>query len=403
MAELPNIRHLRAFAALAATGSLTRAAEQVHLSQPAVTQALSKLERIFGGALFERRRSGAELTERGETVLACIKRGLDLIKEAEQKLVKTKRNTQNGDTALARHMTIANLTALSALARAGSFSAAARLLNLSEPAVHRAARHLENITELSLFRARPSGLSLTQNGNMLAIYANLILKEFASAHDEVLALEGRFEGTITIGTLPLVRARVIPRAVVDMTTRYPKVTVSLREGSFDALITALAMGEIDILVGALREDFSHPGLEQRALFHDGLSIVARAGHPLCTKKKITAKHLAAYPWVVQRPNTPTRVYFDRAVAAQKISVDHSGIIETGSVVALRGVLLLSDRLAIISRTQISYEEKAGLLKVLPFQLTGTTRPIGMTTRSGWHPTTLQKHFVQALEQAAQST
>ena len=67
--ELPNLRHLRAFAAVARLSSVNAGAQAINLSQPAVTQAIGRLELAFGAPLFSRRRSGSYPTEAGDILL----------------------------------------------------------------------------------------------------------------------------------------------------------------------------------------------------------------------------------------------------------------------------------------------------------------------------------------------
>ena len=56
--DLPNLRHLRVFRAVARVGSISGASREARLSQPAVTQGIAKLEALLETALFERRQSG---------------------------------------------------------------------------------------------------------------------------------------------------------------------------------------------------------------------------------------------------------------------------------------------------------------------------------------------------------
>ena len=74
---LPNIRHLRVFREVAHCRSVSMAAERAHLSQPAVTQAVAKLEADLAVPLFERRRDGMFVSEIGRKVLARVERALD--------------------------------------------------------------------------------------------------------------------------------------------------------------------------------------------------------------------------------------------------------------------------------------------------------------------------------------
>lgn len=400
MESYPNLRHIRLFAHAVAASSLSKAAEAVRVSQPAASQAISKLEGQFGGPLFERRGGGVLPTRRGLVVAARAVRALELLRDANAKLVRQSRMGRGlAQDLLETHATIAHLRAMAAFAQTGSFSAAARLIEQAEHSVQRAARELERIGGVALFDGRQQAARLTPAGLMLASRASLVLKELESAAEDVGALDGRFDGRIVVGTLPLVRTRIIPDAVSAWTRRHPAASIEILDGSYDVLIHSLGIGGIDMLVGALR-DPAPKGLRQEALFDDGLSIVARAGHPLMRASAVTGRELSNYPWALPRKGTPTRAIFDAIAKGFGIEAGLSGIVETGSLVALRGILLDSDRLTILSRRQIAYEESAGLLGVVPIELPPTRRPIGITTRSGWQPTLLQRAFVDMLRAVA---
>ena len=83
--------------------------------------------------------------------------------------------------------------------------------------------------------------------------------------------------------------------------------------------------------------------------------------------------------ILPRRGTPTRELFERAVSLRGLKVPPH-VVETSSLVTLRGLLLESDRITILSRHQVLIEEQCGLLAVLNFELHGTARPIGITIR-----------------------
>lgn len=66
---------------------------------------------------------------------------------------------------------------------------------------------------------------------------------------------------------------------------------------------------------------------------------------------------------------------------------------------MRGLLLGSDRLTLISAHQIRHEHELGLLVILPVELANTERTIGLTVRRGWRPTATQAHFLDLLREA----
>jgi len=81
-ASMPNLRHLRALLMVAEAKSITAAADRIHLSQPAITQALNKLERHFGARLFDRQKSGMYLTAEGALLCDRARRALGYVTEA---------------------------------------------------------------------------------------------------------------------------------------------------------------------------------------------------------------------------------------------------------------------------------------------------------------------------------
>ena len=74
--------------------------------------------------------------------------------------------------------------------------------------------------------------------------------------------------------------------------------------------------------------------------------------------------------------------------------------ETSSQILIRELLGGSDRLTLISTHQIEHELRLGLLGVLPFALSHTRRPIGITLRQNWQPTPSQSEFLEMLRDAA---
>lgn len=393
MKEYPNLRHVRLLCACAQLGSLSRAAEQVGISQPAASQALARLETIFDTPLIETQHGGTAPTEEGRIVLVRAQRAIELIRTGCARL----RPGGNGrDASIEGRMTLSHLRALSAFAEGGSFSAAARLLGQSEPAVHRTARDAEATLQVPLFEGSGRAIRLSRAGTSAARWSRLALNELDNAFVEVREFRGRYEGHVSMGTLPLARTSVVPAAITAVSARRPLASFAIAEGRYDDLLRDLEMGRIDLLIGALRRDVSSGTLVQEELFTYWLSVVAGADHPLAHKKPITVSDLADNPWVVAREGTPSRETF--LALAESFPPDRPAkrSVETASLVAVRGILMGSDHLALLSRHQIAYELRAGFLVALDFEPPDPGHSIGITTRKHWMPTALQKEFIEAL-------
>lgn len=380
-----NLRHLRAVATVVERGSLSAAAGAVSLSQPALTQGLAKLERQLGTALFDRRPNGVAATAHGGIVADRARAAIAHLAQAARR-----GRSPRGFARPEQLVTATQLRAFLALADAGSFVGAAMATGLSQPAIHRAVGDLEQLLGAALAERRGRGVALNPDGRRLARGVRLAAGEIAAAIAEVQG-QAAERGRIVIGAMPLSRARRLPAAITALLRGAPLARIDVVEGSWRDLVDPLRDGVIDLMIGALR-DPTPAGLDQRPLFIDRLMIVARAGHPLAGTDP-DRDTLAHYPWIVGREGTPLRDYW-RALFAGR--APPPAPIACGSVMTIRGVLLDSDVLTLLSPDQVALELANGVLTTIGQPIHGAMRTIGLTTRSGWRPTPMQQRFIDLL-------
>lgn len=388
---------MKAFSIVARAGSISAAAPLIHLSQPAITQALSKLETALGVKLLMRDRSGVATTEPGELFLKRVERALSLLQTGCLR-ASQEGGTRNAksDSSFDHMLTIQQLSALIAISDTGNFSLAARSMGLSQPSVHRLARDLERSAQISLFQRNAKGIALTPAAEVLGQFSQLAFSEIEQGFQELDEGMGRGAGRLTIGTLPLVRTDILPRAINEFVRHSPNTQISVIDGPYDDHLLALRHGRLDFILGALRDDLPVSDVVQERLFSDRLGIFARTGHPLMGRKDLTQRELAEYPWVIPREGTPTRQYFDYFFGGSENTPTH--ILEASSLILIRGLLSDSDRLTMISRNQISQEQASGLVQPLAVELNDEPRDIGITKRVEWYPTAEQQRFLDTIEQ-----
>ncbi len=393
---IPNIRHLLAAHEVARSGSITHAAKRVHLSQSAVTQAVSRLENRLGTTLFLRTAAGLVVSDAGQLFLNRIDRGYAWLQAMEQMVGK--RSGREGHH-VARLFTVSQLRALIAVVRSESHTRAAVQLGISQPSVHRAIRELEVLCQQRFFQRSPRGVVPSWQARQLARYASLFFAEITQGLEEIDEFRGLTQGSILIGALPLSRTRLVPRAVHRLLEEHPRTRVRIVDGPYEEQLHALLHGELDVIVGALR----HPGpsseIEQELLFRDELNIVVRPQHPLARSREVTVEELRRLNWIAPRENTPAREAFTDFFLRQGAEPPDD-VIECSSLVAIRGLLLESERAALLPARQVEIEVEAGLLAVSPRLLAGTTRDIGLTLRRGWQATRLQNRFLELLRQCS---
>lgn len=382
-----NLRHLRLFLALVEAGSLTAAAARMGLSQPAATQALAALEDRAGGPLFERRAGGLP-TGRGAVLLARVRRAMAFLDPALDDLGPRLRLTASG----------AQLRALIATVESGSFTLAARSLGLRAPSLQRAVATLEAEAGRKLLQRTPTGLAPGRAAQTLARAARLAFAELAQAEAELAELDGVSAGVIRVGALPLARAAWLPPALAAFRKRRPGHGVAIVEGAYAGLLAALSRGEIDLMLGALRDPPPSAEVVQRRVFSDRLALVAAPGHPALACQPPDMAALARADWVVPRGGAPGRVQFD-ALFAKAGLAPPDGVVESGSALILRELVVEAGYLGCISGAQIAPDLRRGHLVRLALGDDLPARPIGITTRAGWVPTAAQADFIACLDRA----
>lgn len=371
-----NVRHFAALAATVRHGSLSRAARAVNLSQPALTQAIKGLEASLGVSLFARGPQGMTPTEPA----------LLLAPRAEAAIAHIGSPRVTGT----------QVRAFLALVRAGSYGAAAEATGIAAASLHRAVADLSVALGQRLIDRRGRSLALTPAGERRARGFGLAMAELRAGLSEVATWQGKASGRISVGAMPLSRARWLPEVIARFAARHPRIDIAVHEGSYAELAGPLRDGDIDMTVGALREGALAPDLAQVAVFEDHPALIMRAGHPLLARQDDLATAIFDYPWLMPSRETPLRRYWEGMVHALGREVPHVGI-ECGSVMMIRQLLLAGEGLTLLSPDQVAVELAAGVLAALPPPVP-VSRTIGITTRAGWRPTAAQAEFIALLHE-----
>lgn len=377
----PELRHLRAFLAVADEGSAFRAGASLFRAQSAVSRSIHKLERELDVELFERRARGMLVTEYGRALLVRARRVHEEMQRARTEVGALVAKGSARSAPIFSMLTHERqVRAFVALSDQHHMPSVARSIGITQPAVSMAIRQMEDSIGVALFERTARGMIPTPAGAALALRLKRALAEIRHAVADIAALRGITQGTVTVGALPLGRTRLLPESIAEVVGKHPGLRVATVEGSFEALAASLRAGELDFILGALRPAEYATDLEGQALADDELGIVSRRQHPWARRARIAMRDLARASWVLPRVDTPTRTLFERAAKARGLPPPNV-VVETSDLAVLRGVLLNSDLLTAISPRQLSFELADGLLAQLPVPLPETRRVIGITRRT----------------------
>lgn len=153
-------------------------------------------------------------------------------------------------------------------------------------------------------------------------------------------------------------------------------------GPFDDLLNRLLRGDLDILVGALRNDLTNQPISQVPLFQSALCWVAGPGHPLLRQSSITVSDLMDYRLWINRPGTPMRKVFEAQFSSNGMALP-TKLIESSAHEVMLGLLRHTPTVAMVSRHMVASELAEGRLVQLPLPVQSGFRDIGYTVRDNY--------------------
>lgn len=399
--ESLSLRQLKACRVVADAGSITLAAEQLNRTQSAVSKAVAELEIQLGSSLFDRSAQGVEVTPKGRVFIERIRQAeAEFGRAAELHARELRRPIAAHNPVFDMEISRKRLAAFLCLHETLGVVTAAERLGVTRAAVYSSLRTLEHWLDCRLFTSSSAGMAPTLLADGLATHARLALALVRHGLEDLASFEGNIRGRVVIGTLPYARTVLIPRTIDRVLQAHPGLQIATREGPYDSLERSLRNGELDLIIGATRPHDRHSAVTSENLFEDELAVICGAQHPLAQSAALGFADLLPYGWVLPVAQTPARQLFEQWVSEHS-ATPISQVVETGSLSTIRGLLLESDRLALLSRHQVYHDERAGLLKTLPLGLKGTSRPIGITQRAHTTPSPAARIFIETLRSMAQ--
>ncbi|WP_299537187.1 LysR family transcriptional regulator [uncultured Herbaspirillum sp.] len=393
--ENARLRRLILFDAVCREGGISQAAEVIGLTQPAVSLAIKKLEDSFGAVLLERGFGGSDLTQEGLLLHRRVRRMLEQIESAISAAIAGAKSRTTDASAICRHLTDTQIRCHIAIAELGSAAEAARKIGISQPAVHRAARSLEDNIGVPLYRRRVHSVSANTTGLELARRLVVAQGEIEQATVDLISSRGIAGGSVAVGVLPLLPQRLLARTIGRLQENYPNVAVTIREGSHTRLLDDLHFGRLDIIVGALREPRLEGTVVEKELFTDPYVVVVRRGHALSTRRKVPLDELVKYGWVVPQQDMPRRAVVEMMLAT--LPERPPILVETSSLAMMMAMLEENDCISLLSRSHIlygNYRNDVVALNVVPPK---ADRTVGFTVRADWLPTQVQQDFLEQLK------
>ncbi|WP_246258349.1 LysR family transcriptional regulator [Amycolatopsis anabasis] len=185
------------------------------------------------------------------------------------------------------------------IARAGSYSAAARSLGYTQPAVSQQMRALERAVGTPLTVKAGRKVVFTDAGRELLRHAEVVLRDIAAAETSLAAIAGRRAGRVRLVVFPSGSATLVPPAAAEVRRRHPEIALSLTEAEPPESIDLVRAGECDIALAFDYPDTAEEtnGLLRLPLLSDPLIALLPAEHALAARPAVRLTELADEPWI----------------------------------------------------------------------------------------------------------
>jgi len=250
------------------------------------------------------------------------------------------------------------------VAEAGSFTAAARLLGVTQAAVSQRVQALERDLGTALFRRRGGRALLTDAGRQLHAYAQKILALHREARRQVGGREPAPAGELSLAASSVPGEWLLPGLLADFRARHPHVRVRAAVADTREVLRRVEQGKADLGLAGGKGDSPH--LEYRPFARDVLAVVVPASHPWAGRRRVTPGQLCGQPLILREAGSASRACLEQALtAAGRSPADLAVALELGSNEAIKEAVLRGVGAAVLSRAAVQKEVEAGLLRALP--------------------------------------
>ena len=251
-----------------------------------------------------------------------------------------------------------------AVARLLSFTKAAEVLYMTQPAVTFQIRQLEEQFDTRLFDRAHNRVSLTEAGHVAFEYSEVLFEKYSEMENAIREITGNISGSLTLGASTTISEYMLPSLLGDFNKKNPEVLLKLRVSNTEGIVSMVENNVIDL--GVVEGPVTNKNLLVEVCGKDDLVVVVPADHVLADKKSLTVKEMLDYPFICREEGSGTREVIVEHLKSEGLG-KHAlkACLELGSPEAVKGAVEAGMGVSILSSVSISKELKLGLLKAIP--------------------------------------
>jgi DNA-binding transcriptional LysR family regulator len=254
-----------------------------------------------------------------------------------------------------------HLRLFTAVVDQGGFTRAASALNLSQPAISKSLKELEDGLQLSLIDRSARSIRLTEAGRLLYERARELFGVERVAERELRELRGLKRGILRVGASTTIATYFLPPILGRFHLRHPRVRIQASSANTRTILRRLLESKIDVAL--VEGPVDHPRVDIVPWRDDELAVIAPPDHPLLLRTDVVPRDLAAEQFLVREPGSGTREVTEAALA--RLGVQLENTMRVGGTEVMKQAVASGLGLAIVSRTAAADQLALGRIAVLP--------------------------------------
>jgi len=247
-----------------------------------------------------------------------------------------------------------------------SFTKAAELLFMTQPAVTFQVKQLEEHFNTRLFERSHGKISLTPAGMMALDYSERILNLTSEMEARISELTGQISGPLLIGASTTIAEYMLPKLLGEFKRMHPETQARLTVANSETIENKVADHTLDI--GLIEAPSHHPNLVTKVCCEDELVMICAPQCELAKVSIVTPTELARHPYISRESGSGTRECIDDYFKTSGVSPDELNLVmELGSREAIKGAVSAGLGVALVSVTTVAKEMQLGELTAVPLE------------------------------------
>lgn len=250
------------------------------------------------------------------------------------------------------------------VAQVKSFTKAAEILGLTQPAITFQMKNLEEEFRTRFFNRDQNRITLTETGKILCRYAEKILSEYEGANIEIAEVTGVLGGEIRIGVASLLGKYLLPKLIGMFKQKYPSIKIVMLVGDSAELIQKIQEHTVDLII--VSEPVSLKNFIVKPFIDDEIVVIVHPEHKWAMRDHIEIEDFLSEPFIAREPGSGLREVYKNFLGSRNIGLKNLNVVMTlGSSEALKSAVESGVGYSIISNMAVKREMELGLLKQVP--------------------------------------